>query len=315
VTAVELEALCVELARRLREAVLPALGSHAARAHSGASAHGDITFGIDELAEVELELFAAETTTPLAVLSEDRGVVGPPEAEWLLVVDPVDGTRPALAGFEGACVSIAAAPNIPGATLGDVEVGVVLELKTGHGFVARRGGGVTADDPLVPSANEDLSRLFWAAGYRGRPARDLTDVIGPLVDRSSVGGGYFDPGSAAFILTRVATGQLDAYVDVGPRIAAELPGAEERFRRLGNGEILCNRPYDLAASLLVLRELGLPVTDAWGRPLEAAPLRGGIVSCLAAANEPLHAELLAALDGRFDQLAATPSGASGSLPV
>ncbi len=314
-TAPELEAFCVDLARRLREAVLPALGSHAARAHSGASAHGDITFGIDELAEVELDTFAAEAPIPLAVLSEDRGVVGPPEAEWLLVVDPVDGTRPALAGFEGACVSIAAAPNTPGATLGDVEVGVVLELKTGRSFVARRGGGVTADDALVPSANEDLSRLFWAAGYRGRPAADLTAVIGPLVDRSSVGGGYFDPGSAAFILTRVATGQLDAYVDVGPRVVAEVPGAEERFRALGNGEILCNRPYDLAASLLVLRELGLPVSDAWGRPLEDAPLRGGIVSCLAAANEPLHAELLAALEGRFAELAATPSGASGSLPV
>lgn len=104
-------------------------------------------------------------------------------------------------------------------------------------------------------------------------------------------------------------------MDVGPRVVAELPGAEERFRALGNGEILCNRPYDLAAALLVLRELGLPVSDAWGRPLEDAPLRGGIVSCLAAGNEPLHAELLAALEGRFAELAATPSGASGSLPV
>jgi fructose-1,6-bisphosphatase/inositol monophosphatase family enzyme len=189
----------------------------------------------------------------------------------------------------------------------------VLELKSGRRFVARRGGGVEADDPLSPSANEELSRLFWAAGYRGRPADDLTAVLGPLIDRSSVGGGYFDPGSAAYILTRVATGQLDAYVDVGPRIVAEIPGAEARFRALGGGEILCNRPYDLAAALLVLRELGLPATDAWGRPLEDAPLRGGIVSCLAAANGPLHAGLLGALDGRFGELAATPSGASGRL--
>ena len=313
-TSPGLETLCVELAGRLREAVLPALGSHAARAHSGSSAHGDITFGLDELAEAELESFAAEASIPLAVLSEDRGVVEQPGAEWLLVVDPVDGTRPALAGLEGACVSIAAAPNVPDATLGDVEVGVVLELKSGRRFVARRGGGVEADDPLAPSANEDLSRLFWAAGFRGRPAADLTAVIGPLIDRSSVGGGYFDPGSAAFILTRVATGQLDAYVDVGPRIAAELPGAEQRARALGGGEILCNRPYDLAAALLVLRELGLPVTDAWGRPLEDAPLRGGLVSCLAAANEALHAELLAALEERFAELAAAPSGASRNLP-
>ena len=179
-TATELEALCVELAARLREAVLPALGSHAARAHSGASAHGDITFGLDELAEAELEAFAAEASIPLAMLSEDRGVVGPPDAEWLLVVDPVDGTRPALAGFEGACVSIAAAPNTPDATLGDVEVGVVLELKTGRSFVARRGGGVTCRRHARRRRRTRISRA--CSGRRGsaagRPATSPT-VIGP----------------------------------------------------------------------------------------------------------------------------------------
>ena len=41
----------VELCSRLREAVLPSLGSHAARVHAGVAVGGDVTFGIDELAE------------------------------------------------------------------------------------------------------------------------------------------------------------------------------------------------------------------------------------------------------------------------
>jgi myo-inositol-1(or 4)-monophosphatase len=227
----ELEPLCLELAGKIRERVVGLLGSHAQRAHAGTSSHGDVTFRLDEEAEAELSAFVAASPIPLAVHSEDRGLVGDPRAEWILVVDPVDGTRPALAGFEAACVSVALARNTPNPTLGDVEVGVVVELKSGARFSARRGTGVRADDELAPSANEDLDRLFWASGYRGRPALLLTSLLEPLIDRSSVGGGFFDLGSASYILTRLVTGQLDAYVDPGPRLVADVTGAADDFRR------------------------------------------------------------------------------------
>jgi myo-inositol-1(or 4)-monophosphatase len=302
----DLEPLCLELAVRIRERVAGLLGAHAQRAHTGTSSHGDVTFLLDEHAEAELAAFVAAAPIPLAVHSEDRGLVGETGADWLLVVDPVDGTRPALAGFEAACVSVALARNTPRPTLGDVEVGVVVELKSGARFSARRGHGVRADVALAPSANEDLDRLFWASGYRGRPARLLTSLLAPLIDRSSVGGGFFDLGSASYILTRLATGQLDAYVDPGPRLVAEVTNAAEDFRRVGGGRILCNQPYDLAAAALIVSELGLPITDAWGRPLDDAPLLGTgddtLVSTLAAANRPLHAELLAQLGVSFGAL-------------
>jgi len=44
----------IDLCGRLRDAVLPALGTHAARAHTGVAVGGDITFGIDEQAEALL---------------------------------------------------------------------------------------------------------------------------------------------------------------------------------------------------------------------------------------------------------------------
>ena len=98
------------LALALREHVLPSLGSHAGRAHSGAGEGGDITFAIDEQAESFLEEYLAEHAPGVAFYSEDRGLVEPAgESEWVLVVDPIDGTRPAMAGLESACVSVAAA--------------------------------------------------------------------------------------------------------------------------------------------------------------------------------------------------------------
>src|SRR5712672_2600647 len=103
--------LVVDLAWTLREEVLPHLGAHAARAHSGSAEGGDITFQIDERAEARMESFLAERAPEVSFYSEDRGLISPEgdRAEWVLVVDPIDGTRPALAGLESCCVSVAAA--------------------------------------------------------------------------------------------------------------------------------------------------------------------------------------------------------------
>jgi hypothetical protein len=52
--------LVLELAATLREEVLPHLGAHAGRAHSGEAEGGDVTFAIDERAEARMEEFLAE---------------------------------------------------------------------------------------------------------------------------------------------------------------------------------------------------------------------------------------------------------------
>ena len=97
--------------------------------------------------------------------------------------------------------------------------------------------------------------------------RAIAEVVGDLIDASSVGGGTFDLGSATFDMTRIVTGQLDAYVEPGPRIVAEVPGMREEFERVGGGVVLNNSPYDLAAAALILEEAGAVVTDAYGEPL------------------------------------------------
>jgi myo-inositol-1(or 4)-monophosphatase len=171
-----------------------------------------------------MEAFLSERAPEVSFYSEDRGLVSPAgdRAEWVLVVDPIDGTRPALAGLESCCVSVAAAPLESEPTMGDVRVGCVLELKSGLSFVAERGRGLEPAASL--SANKSLERMFWTYGFRGRPARPLIEVICDLIDVSSVGGGTFDLGSATYDLTRIATGQLDAYVEPGPRMIDDVPG-------------------------------------------------------------------------------------------
>ena len=303
----KVEQVVRDLAVALREQVLPELGSHAGREHEATGAGGDVTFAIDEGAEAFMEEYLAAHAPEAAFYSEDRGLITPGgDPEWVLIVDPIDGTRPAMAGFEAACVSVAAARLGGGEpVMGDVEVGCVVEIKSGATFYAVRGG--PAEPPGRLSANTDPSRMFLVYGLRGRPVRAIAEVLAELIDGASVGGGTFDLGSATFDISRVATGQLDAYIEPGARIVADVPGMRARFEELGGGAVLNNSPYDLAAVVLYLEQAGGVVTDAYGNSLDDKPLLGSgaefQMSCVAAANADLHRQIVEAIDRGMDRLA------------
>jgi myo-inositol-1(or 4)-monophosphatase len=297
----ERERLVLDLALHLREAVLPELGSHAGRTHARDGAGGDVTFAVDVVAEDALASFLTARAPRVAWYSEDRGLTAPEDAVEVLVVDPIDGTRPAMAGLESACVAVALAALGDGhPTMADVWLGCVVEIKSGDWFLAVRGHGVRSTREVRLSRETALERMFWGYGFRGRPARATVEVLGELIDVSSVGGGTFELGSQAFGMTRIVSGQLDALVEVGSRMIDEVPGMRSEFERVGGGRILNNSPYDLAAPWLCLCEAGGVVTDGWGRPLDRCPLLGSghefQMSSISAANPQLHAQLLRAID-------------------
>jgi len=271
--------VALHVAAAVAAAVRPHLGRASARERVGVAPGGDATLAIDEVAEevVEHELAAVGD---VGFYSEDRGLVVFGRPRWFLVVDPVDGTRPAAAGLESCAVSIGVTPPREDATLGEVHFGVVHELKTGDRYWATRGEGARGERgdgtpiPLVPSANADLRSLFWTAGLRGRPSLPMAVVLEDLADGCSMGGGTFELGSAAFALTRVANGQLDAYVDVGRRALDTFPDLEAAFLAVGEGSVCTNFPYDVAAGALVLEEVGGIVTRADGASLAPFPAIG-----------------------------------------
>jgi myo-inositol-1(or 4)-monophosphatase len=306
--------ICRDLCGEVREMVRPHLGEKAAREMQGRGASGDSTFAIDEVAEERVESKLAGIPE-VAYFSEDRGMVGAEGASWVLVVDPIDGTRPAAAGLEACCVSIAVSRYHPTAnphpTHGDVVYGLLQEIKNDAWFEAERGKGSRMvidgeEREIVIRPHEDISTLFWTLGFRGRPALPTILVLDELIDRSSVDGGIFDLGSATFCITRLLTGQLDAYVDVGDRMIREAPQVEEMFTRAGHGHVLNNSSYDLAAAGLIASEAGLAVGDAFGNPLDAYPLlasgRAGQLSCVVAVTPELLRALVAEIDEGIERM-------------
>ncbi len=307
--------MVLELCSEVRAVVRPHLGSASAKYVEGRGASGDTTFGIDEVAEARIE----ELLRPhaeIAYYTEDRGLIAPPTATHLLIIDPIDGTRPAAAGLESCCVSVAAAPfsagGEPEMTLADVFFGAVHEIKNDALFTAVRGAGARIHvdgDRREPglSSKEELNRIFWTAGYRGRPAEPLTTVLAELIDLSSVDGGYFDLGSATFSITRVVKGEMDVYVDPGQRMAEQVDPVRDMFLEVGHGHLLNNYPYDLAAAALIAGEAGACVSDAYGGSLDAYALlpsgSGGQLSSLVSANSVLHEAVLEKLDRGMERLA------------
>ena len=219
-----------------------------------------------------MEAFLAERAPEVAFYSEDRGhgLAGRRRAEWVLVVDPIDGTRPALAGLESALRLGRRGAARWRADDGRRRGRLHLEIKSGEALRRRARSGPGAGAAAVGEPPR-LERMFWTYGLRGRPARALIEVLAELIDASSVGGGTFDLGSATFDMTRIVTGQLDAYVEPGPRMVDDVPGMRAEFERVGGGAVLNNSPYDLAAAALCLRRPGRSSRDAYGEPLGRPP--------------------------------------------
>ena len=234
------------------------------------------------------------------------------DPKHLLIIDPIDGTRPAMVGLDGCVVSIAMAPFSMDACVSDVTFGCILELKADRLYTAHRGGVVRIhagekELPVTLTAITDLDRISWSYEHAGRPVSLIAQVLGPLIDRSSIRGGVFVLSGSAFSLTRLVSGQFDAVVDVGNRIFRDHPQFREQFIEAGLGSPIGLFPYDIAAAVLIAETAGCTVTDAYGKSLGPMKLldtsESNINSCIAASNPILHEKLLLEIDNRIRNLA------------
>lgn len=310
------EHIVSSLAVSIRDAVRPHLGTLQGRKLMGVAASGDNTFAIDEVAEDAIVKFIEARQLSIAYYSEDRGLLEFGNSpDGVLVIDPIDGTRPAMAGFEQCVVSVAWARYKPDATLGDVQYGCIAELKHDDIFTASRGGGVkwlrgggALQAPRLLPITE-IARAPLSFEFAARPAHLISAALSRIIDAASLKAGCFLYNSTAFSLTRLITGQLAAALDVGPRIVRDIPELSPQFAALGGGRMLGLFTYDIAAAALIATEAGAIVTDAAGASLEETPLLNtseeNLISLCAAATPELHESLIEAIDSGIAGLSGT----------
>ena len=162
-------ACAADMAVAGKAAAAPLYGTAAGRESLGVGAGGDDTLEIDQACEVAIrQVLAEEAPAPYRLVSEEAGIVGPAEAPWTVVVDPVDGSLNAKHGLQpfGASIAIAhgghagrsrrrarrrlrASPGVRGRERSRADPGggrAALRERPGGDIVA--GGGAPGPSPL-----------------------------------------------------------------------------------------------------------------------------------------------------------------------
>ena len=284
------------LHRRIRRDVVDACERAAVTAISGVvrEDEGDTIYAIDRVAEDALVEAIGRTVAtraaPVLLVAEGLSggeVIIPEDAghsavRWVIVVDPIDGTRGLMYQKRPGWIltGVAAGPG-PG-TLADIELAVQTEIPLvkqhlsdelwavrGRGASAIRFNRLTGESvplDLHPSSAETIvhgfamvSRFF--PGHRAELAAIDDEVVEAVT-------GPPQPGKAlSFEDQYISTGgQLYELMAGHDRFVADLRPLFERQR--AGGAALCCHPYDLCTELIA-RELGVQVTDERGGLLQA----------------------------------------------
>ena len=253
---------------------------------------GDTIFGIDVAVE-DLLLrrceqwgkrrrfrLVAEGLDPRGVEFGAQDADGPP---FVLIADPIDGTRGLMFDKRSAfCLMVVAPERGPATSLADLEAAVMTELPTtrqatsdvlwavrGRGAHGERHDlrtGGRAAIAVVPTQSDTLRHGFATVASFFRGGRELTARLDEAIVERALG--PWNPEKAEVY--------SDQYICSGGQLA-ELALGRDRFvldarplvyEKLGVRSSLCCRPYDVCCSLIA-EEAGCVVADPFGRPLSA----------------------------------------------
>ncbi len=229
----------------------------------------DFVSHVDREAEARIVSVIRDRYPAHAILAEEGTAAGPltdpsanDDAEWLWVVDPLDGTTNYLHRYPMHAASIAVLHR------GKATAGVVLDTASGTEWTAVRGGGAFRDgEPIDVSTIEELRHALIGTGFPFRYPERLAGYLPQLEAAVRGASGVRRAGSAALDLCHVASGWLDGFWE------------------------LVLSPWDVAAGTLIVREAGGVVTTLDGGD---DVLGGGSVL---AGNRSVHAALGALLRG------------------
>ena len=295
---------------------------------------GDTIYTIDVHAEEIIEHFCDEWASeigPFVLIAEgieDAGWKVFPEgasegeARFLMMVDPIDGTRNLMFNKRPAWALTGIAPNRGRqTTLADIEVAVMTELPTTRSLLADRlwavrGQGAKREArnlvdgtevslPIRPSRSTSLAHGFASLVKFFPPAKGATAALEQRLMEAVAPEDGENP--VVFDDQYMTTGGQLYEILVGhDRFLADLRPVF--FDALGLPPKLVCHPYDICTELIA-REAGIEVVDDNGRPLDAPLDIRAPVSWVGYANPTLRQRIEPHLLVLLDELRGGQTGA------
>lgn len=165
--------------------------------------HNDLATNIDTDAERIITEVLQEKYPEHRITGEETGSVGPEDAEYEWIIDPIDGTMNFTHQIPHFCISIGCLHK------GRLMHGVILDPMRREEFVASRGRGATLNEKRIRVSGRE--RLEGAVLARGSaPPQLLLGEMAVLQAVIEAGAVTRQQGSAALDLAYVASGRLDA---------------------------------------------------------------------------------------------------------
>jgi len=157
------------------------------------------------------------------------------DAEYLWIIDPLDGTTNFLHGVPQYCVSIGLQQK------GVLQQAVVFDPNRNELFTATKGVGAYLNDRRIRVSRTDkIGDALVGTGFPFREQVNLDEYLRMLKNVMKTCSGVRRPGAAALDLAWVACGRMDAFWEIG--LSA----------------------WDMAAGALLVREAGGLVADLEG---------------------------------------------------
>lgn len=201
--------------------------------------------------------FLGEEGVEPGAAASSQAIADMKDAEYLWIVDPIDGTTNFVHGFPYFCISIALAYK------GEIIVGVIYDPMKDELFVAEKGkGAYVHGKPLVVSNDITLQQSLIATGFPADQSYALPLNMKGLVHLAPKVRNIRVAGSAALHMAYVAAGRLSGFWEINLN------------------------SWDLAAGSILIQEAGGQVTDLNGKPYTLE------VRNIVASNGHLHHELV-----------------------
>lgn len=170
------------------------------------SHHHDMVTEFDSAAEKAIISTVKEHFPDHAILAEESGASGNPEAPITWIIDPLDGTTNFARNLPIFCVSVAAVDK-----KGHALCGAVYQPLNGELFLAQRGHGAYLNGSRLHVST--VPKYEKALGSTGFPydLEKKSRLIEHFATMASLGNPIRGIGSAALSLAYVAAGRFDAY--------------------------------------------------------------------------------------------------------
>ena len=194
----------------------------------------DFVSEVDEAAEQAIISVLREAYPKHGILAEESGK-SDADADYVWVIDPLDGTTNFLHGFPQYCISIGLLHK------GKPTQAVVYDPNRNELFTASKGVGAYLNDRRIRTSRVDkLEDALVGTGFPFREVGHLDDYLRMFKNVTKGTSGIRRPGAAALDLAWVACGRIDAFWEIGLS------------------------PWDMAAGALLVREAGGLIGDLDG---------------------------------------------------